>query len=274
MNVNINAVLSALTETSPLTYFQNYFSSVTNIIDFTLSFVLLLAVTLGFSLKYQRGAVVLISVGSDICYLLSMLFGFTAFRVLVAVIMIVCYLIFAFVNSGILSGRFARALAPVKVDPKKKTAEEDGLTLEEKAELRKNLTDAIQFLSSRKTGALITIEKKDKLDSICTNGAKVHCLVTDKILETIFYEGTVLHDGAVVIRGNMIEYAAVFYKPSAAAMDGKYGARHRAALGISSESDSLTIVVSEETGQIHYAYQGKMTRIKFDQLSSFVEEHV
>ena len=78
---------------------------------------------------------------------------------------------------------------------------------------------------------------------------------------TIFYPGTRLHDGAVVIHGNEIVAASVFYTPTTKPFAGKYGSRHRAALGISEISDSVTVVVSEETGRISFAVDGQLDAV-------------
>lgn len=75
---------------------------------------------------------------------------------------------------------------------------------------------------------------------------------------TIFYPGTRLHDGAVVIRGNKIVAASVYYSPTTKPLIGKYGSRHRASIGISEICDAVTIVVSEETGRISIAYNGEI----------------
>ena len=94
-----------------------------------------------------------------------------------------------------------------------------------------------------------------------------------ELLTTIFYDGTTLHDGAVIIRGNTIIAASVYYIPTVKAMNGKYGARHRASLGISEVCDAVTVVVSEETGRISLAIDGELqavTRENF--LQSFKRE--
>ena len=78
---------------------------------------------------------------------------------------------------------------------------------------------------------------------------------------TIYYPGTRLHDGAVIIHGDKIKSASVFFTPSTKALTGKYGSRHRAAIGISEVSDSVTVVVSEETGRISIAVNGQIDSV-------------
>ena len=123
------------------------------------------------------------------------------------------------------------------------------------------LVEAILSLSETNTGAIITIEKKDNLDFYINKSVLIECPVRKEVLATIFYNGTRLHDGAVIIRGNQIVAASVYYTPTARGLTGAYGARHRAALGISEGTDSLTIVVSEETGRISFAERGELTSV-------------
>ena len=130
------------------------------------------------------------------------------------------------------------------------------------------LVEAVLNLSETNTGAIITIEKNDNLDFYINKSVLIECPVRKEVLATIFYNGTRLHDGAVIIRGNQIIAASVYYTPTARGLTGAYGARHRAALGISEHTDSLTIVVSEETGRISFAERGELisvTRERFPQ---------
>ena len=132
---------------------------------------------------------------------------------------------------------------------KKVSKKQNALTTNETDELFENLQKEITALSFTQTGALITIERTDDLTALIQkNGTKVNAPVTPEILGTIFYKGTPLHDGATVIRGNMIMSSSVFYQPTQRPLNGKYGSRHRAGIGISEICDALTIIVSEETG--------------------------
>ena len=111
----------------------------------------------------------------------------------------------------------------------------------------------------------MTFEKSTNLDDVIKSGTPLNAPVSQELLETIFYEGTRLHDGAVVIRGNVIVAASVYYTPTTRAMTGKYGSRHRAAFGISEISDAVTVVVSEETGRVSIAYNGHLEAVGLDQ---------
>ena len=112
-----------------------------------------------------------------------------------------------------------------------------------------------------KTGALIVIEQNETLEEYERTGIKVDALVTSQLLINIFEHNTPLHDGAVIMRGDRIT-AATCYPPLSDNMNlsKELGTRHRAAVGISEVTDSLTIVVSEETGFISLAYRGELDR--------------
>lgn len=131
-------------------------------------------------------------------------------------------------------------------------------------EMYKAIEEAVKSLSRTKTGAIITFEKSQSLDGVIKNGTRINAPVSAELLMTIFYPGTRLHDGAVVVRGNVMIAASVYYTPTTRALTGKYGSRHRAAVGISEISDAVTIVVSEETGRISLAYKARLEPSSLD----------
>lgn len=112
-----------------------------------------------------------------------------------------------------------------------------------------------------KTGALIVIEQENRLSEYERTGINVDAVLTSQLLINIFEHNTPLHDGAVIVRGNRVA-AATCYLPLSDNMElsKQLGTRHRAGVGISEVSDSLTIIVSEETGKVSIAYRGKLTR--------------
>ncbi|MBO5241824.1 MAG: diadenylate cyclase CdaA [Lachnospiraceae bacterium] len=112
-----------------------------------------------------------------------------------------------------------------------------------------------------KTGALIVIENTSTLAEYERTGIEVDGLVTSQLLINIFEHNTPLHDGAVIIRGNRVTWATC-YLPLSDNMElsKELGTRHRAGVGISEVTDSLTIIVSEETGRVSMAFDGKLTR--------------
>jgi diadenylate cyclase len=112
-----------------------------------------------------------------------------------------------------------------------------------------------------KTGALIVIEQEQSLAEYERTGIDVDGIVTSQLLINIFEHNTPLHDGAVIVRGNRIT-SATCYLPLSDNMQlsKELGTRHRAGVGISEVTDSLTVIVSEETGKISAAYEGKLER--------------
>ena len=106
------------------------------------------------------------------------------------------------------------------------------------------------------------------------NGTMINCPITPEIIETIFYEGSRLHDGAIIIRKDVIISAAVYYPSSTKAIVGKFGARHRAALGISELTDSVTVVVSEETGRISIAHGGMIDNVKLMEFEKIFRDRI
>ena len=120
---------------------------------------------------------------------------------------------------------------------------------------------ACSEMSRVRTGALIVIENEQVLDEYCRTGIDVDGIVTSQLLINIFEHNTPLHDGAIVIRGNRV-LSATCYLPLSDSMNlGKeLGTRHRAGVGISEVTDSVTVIVSEETGKISIAYEGKLER--------------
>lgn len=122
--------------------------------------------------------------------------------------------------------------------------------------------DAVQHLSTQKTGALITIEKHNTLDQYSERAVLLHSKVSKELLVNIFTPLTPLHDGAVIIRGDEIVCAGAYYVLSEnEKVESTMGSRHRAGLGISEVTDSLTVVVSEETGNISIAIEGILVRL-------------
>ena len=123
------------------------------------------------------------------------------------------------------------------------------------------ICDAAEQLSDTRTGALMVLERRNNLDEIIRTGTPMHADVIPEMLGTIFYEGTPLHDGAVVIRDGVIVAAGCVLPLSNNLDMGKdMGTRHRAGLGMSENSDAIVVVVSEETGIISLAKNGVLIR--------------
>lgn len=123
------------------------------------------------------------------------------------------------------------------------------------------LVEAVASLSRQKIGALIVLENQTGLNEVAETGTEINGLVTSNLLINIFIPNTPLHDGAVLIKEDKIKAAACFLPLTDNAGTSKdLGTRHRAAIGISERSDSLAIIVSEETGGISIAENGKIDR--------------
>ena len=133
---------------------------------------------------------------------------------------------------------------------------------------------AVESLSKSKIGAIITFERNTNLDDFMKSGTIIDAPVTPELLQTIFYPGTRLHDGAVVIRRDQIAAASVYYTPTTKPLTGKFGSRHRAAIGISEVSDSVTVVVSEETGRISLAVGGELIHVTPDSFMRVLEDYM
>jgi diadenylate cyclase len=142
-------------------------------------------------------------------------------------------------------------------------------------EQRENIEVIIQTverLADVRIGALIAIEQSIGLHEATESGVLVDCEATPEMLETIFFPNNAIHDGGVIIQGDRIAYAACIFPLSerqdlAATM----GTRHRAAIGLSEQTDAVVVIVSEETGSISHAYKGQLVRgVTGEQLRAFL----
>ena len=127
----------------------------------------------------------------------------------------------------------------------------------------KTITEIVRAtmqMSRVRTGALIVIEQTSPLHEYARTGIDMDALATSQLHVTIFEKNTPLHDGAVIIRKNRVVAATCYLPLSENRMDKNLGTRHRAGVGISEVTDSLTIIISEETGEISLAYRGSLTR--------------
>ncbi|OPA74172.1 hypothetical protein BVG16_25785 [Paenibacillus selenitireducens] len=122
-----------------------------------------------------------------------------------------------------------------------------------------DLTTCVRHLSERKHGALIVVERKDLLEALIRPNVPIGGMISHALIESIFYPGNPLHDGAVLIRSDVVISAAnVLPLSNIQATDQKLGTRHRAAIGLTERCDAIVIVVSEETGQASFAINGAL----------------
>ncbi len=123
------------------------------------------------------------------------------------------------------------------------------------------LSLAVQALASKRTGALIAVQRRDSLAAWADTGIRLEAQFSYDLLLNIFVLGTPLHDGAVILRGERIASAACFLPlTTRPELSTELGTRHRAAIGLSEETDALVVVVSEETGTISLAVEGQLLR--------------
>ncbi len=134
------------------------------------------------------------------------------------------------------------------------------------------IVQTVERLADVKIGALIAIEQSIHLRGAVEAGIEVDCVATPEMLETIFFPNNAIHDGGVIIRGDRITHAACIFPLSRRPdLNKSLGTRHRAAIGLSEETDAIIVVVSEETGWISYAYGGQLTRgITLENLRAFL----
>lgn len=123
------------------------------------------------------------------------------------------------------------------------------------------LVDAVGSLAERRIGAILAVEREESLEPYSTGGRRLDAPVNAELLLTIFYPGTSLHDGGVILRGGTIAWAGCVFPLGAIDEDRRaYGTRHRAAIGLSERTDALVVVVSEESGTVSIAYHGELVR--------------
>lgn len=120
---------------------------------------------------------------------------------------------------------------------------------------------AIESMSASRTGALIVIERETQLNEIVETGTVIDATISEQLIGNIFYEGSPLHDGALIVRGERLRAAGcVLPLTQNKELSKELGTRHRAGIGITENSDALVLIVSEETGVISIAQHGKLTR--------------
>jgi diadenylate cyclase len=142
-------------------------------------------------------------------------------------------------------------------------------------EQRENIEVIIQTverLSEVRIGALIAIEQSINLQEATESGLPVNCEATPEMLEAIFFPNNAIHDGGVIIKGDRIAFAAcIFPLTQRQDLNPSLGTRHRAAIGLSEETDAVVVVVSEETGSISHVYKGQLVRgVSAEQLRAFL----
>jgi diadenylate cyclase len=125
------------------------------------------------------------------------------------------------------------------------------------------IVKACTKMAASNTGALIVIERNNNLDFLTNTGDEMNILVSQPIIESIFFKNSPLHDGAIIIDNNIVKATRVILPVNNEKnIPERFGLRHRAAVGITEKTDALAIAVSEETGQISYLKNGEFVMFK------------
>ncbi|WP_080848998.1 diadenylate cyclase CdaA [Cytobacillus gottheilii] len=147
---------------------------------------------------------------------------------------------------------------------------------EEQERLIESIAKAVDYMAKRRIGALISLERETGMGDYIETGIQLHSKISSELLINIFIPNTPLHDGAVILQKNQIAAAACYLPLSESPFISKeLGTRHRAALGISEVTDSITIVVSEETGSVSVTKNGELHRdLKSDQFKEMLSKEL
>lgn len=125
------------------------------------------------------------------------------------------------------------------------------------------IAEAVFGLAKKRCGAILVFQRTDQLEEHLTNGTQLDALVSAHLLQSIFHDGTPLHDGAVLIRNEQIIQAACLLPLSdSQKLPQQYGTRHRAAIGLTERTDAVVVVVSEERGEVSLAMRGELTALQ------------
>lgn len=134
------------------------------------------------------------------------------------------------------------------------------------------IVQTAERLAEVRIGALIAIEQSIQLQESVESRIPIDCVATPEMLETIFFPNNAIHDGGVIIKGDRIVYAAcIFPLTRRQDLNKTLGTRHRAAIGLTEETDAVVVVISEETGHISYSYKGQLVRhVSIEELRAFL----
>jgi diadenylate cyclase len=145
-------------------------------------------------------------------------------------------------------------------------------TAREQRENIEVIVQAAERLAEARIGALIAIEQSIHLQEVVESGIMVDCEATPEMIETIFFPNNAIHDGGIIIQGDRIAFAAcIFPLTQRQDLNKSLGTRHRAAIGLTEETDAVVVAVSEETGAISYSYRGHLVRgVTAEELRSFL----
>jgi DNA integrity scanning protein DisA with diadenylate cyclase activity len=258
------------------------FSNPSVLVGFILGFLVMAGCDVLLFIFVRRWFPIIYILSCQVVYTIAWIFKLDFFEEMIQVAFIIGVVAFLFANlseyRALVANSFKGGRGPDFFFPRHNHSKTPEAIFDRESMYQKVYT-AVVDMSRLKRGALITFMKKDDLlddtkvgTIIKQRGVDVDAPVSAELLETIFYEGTRLHDGAVVIKDDKIARAAVFFTSTARPLTGKYGSRHQAAIGISENSDSVTVIVSEETGRISIAFQGELTPVTPDNFLRVFED--
>lgn len=250
------------------------FTVTSNLVQFLLIVALFGGLDFLLLLLFKRWFARIYVISTEVAFILLWLFNLTAPCFIVAFALAVGVIVLFFVNPNEgkeYIGNYMKGQAPKGSHFRGKTRPE---SLFDRDAMYKKIEAAIITMSKQKVGALISFEMHDSLNEVMKSGTMIDAPVSAELLQTIFYPGTRLHDGAVIVRNDRIVAASVYYTPTTRPLTGKYGSRHRAAIGISEVCDAVTVVVSEETGRISIAYKGELETVGPDMFASSFADYM
>ena len=138
---------------------------------------------------------------------------------------------------------------------------DDRTERESRRDIAGELAKAVASLAGKRCGALLAFERGDRLDAHVQGGCALDAPVVAELVDTIFYPGTSLHDGGVILRDGTIAWAGCVFPLGAVDEDRRaFGTRHRAAIGLTEKTDAVVLVVSEESGMVSIAWRGELVR--------------
>jgi diadenylate cyclase len=228
--------------------------------------ILILAVLIYFVFKFVRGTRGWPVVIGFVVVLLALVLGTTILKLQVLRWLLTTFsAFFAIAVLVIFQPELRRMLGELGNLPLFATASEQRESIEV-------IIQTVERLADVKIGALIAIEQSIQLQEAVESSLPVNCDATPEMLETIFFPNNAIHDGGVIIKGDRIAYAAcIFPLTQRSDLNKSLGTRHRAAIGLSEETDAVIVVVSEETGMISHAYKGQLVRgVTLEELRSFL----
>ncbi|MEO8428997.1 MAG: diadenylate cyclase CdaA [Verrucomicrobiota bacterium] len=236
--------------------------------------------------EHWRDMVEILVLTVGIYYPLLFLRGTRGWAVVIGFVVLLLALIFVtgileFKVLGVLLGGFSAFLAMAVLvifqpELRRMLAELGNLpifaTAREQRENIEVIIKTVERLSDVRIGMLVAIEQSIQLQEVVESGIMVDCEATPEMLETIFFPNNAIHDGGVIIKGDRIAYAACIFPLSQRPdLSKSLGTRHRAAIGLTEETDAVVVVVSEETGAISYAYKSQLVRgVTLERLRAFL----